>query len=366
MQAKQQRPRVVMIGPAIDGKGGMAEAVRNLLRTELARRYGICYLATIVSGNVIKKIFVALVQLVRFVYICLVDSPSLVHIHFCSGISVYRKSLFILVARLFKIPILLHAHGGRFIQFYERCNRLLKKYISKILNLSSCLILLSSEKLSWFSRLLNHDTIFTIPNLIALPDWVSKRDLPRSKQSVSILYLGSIIKEKGVFDLIESVPSIISEHPNTQFIIVGSGKLEQVRQLSEAKKIQNNVVFTGWVDESAKLKLLNQADILILPSYYEELPYSILEGMAAGLAIAASRVGGIPTLIEAGANGLLFEPGNISEIVDTLKFLISYPEVRIQMGKTNIQKIKAEFSTEKIVPQMMSVYSQLIQNASPR
>ncbi len=363
MQSKDRRHRVVMIGPAIDGKGGMAEVVRNLLKSKLAQHYRIHYLATIVSGCIFKKVAVALAQLIRFAAICLIQAPSLVHIHFCSGISFYRKSLFIIVARLFKIPILLHAHGGRFSKFYEDRNRLTKNYICKILNLSNCLTLISSDKVSWFSKRLKHVTIITIPNPIDLPDWVSKRDASKSIECISILYLGVVTKDKGIFDLIESIPSVISEHPNAKFIIGGAGQIEKARQLSESKKIQSHVRFTGWVDETTKFKLLSLADILILPSYYEELPYSILEGMAAGLPIAASRVGGIPTLIESGVNGILFEPGNISEIASALKFLISHPEARSQMGKANIQKIKAEFSAEKVIPQMMSVYSQLIQNA---
>lgn len=364
MQTKERRPKVIMIGPAIDGKGGMAEVVRNLLKTELARRYEIYYLATIVSGSIFKKIAVALIQLIRFAFIGLIYSPRLVHIHFCSGVSFYRKSIFIIVARFLKIPILLHAHGGKFDRFYDQNKSWVKMYITKIMELSNLIMVFSPDKMQWMQSLLKKSTIVSIPNIIDLPDWVSNRDRIKIQDHIKILYLGVITKDKGVFALIESIPSIISEQPSTKFIICGKGKIEEARQLSEAKKIQIHVEFTGWVDELTKLKLLNQADILILPSYYEELPYTILEGMAAGLPIAASRVGGIPSLITQGINGILFSPGNINEIVSSLKVLIDNPELREEMSKANIEKIKTEFSTEKIVSQMISVYRNLIKNNS--
>ncbi len=352
-----------MIGPAIDGKGGMAEVVRNLLKTELALRYEICYLATIVSGNIIKKIFVALVQLIRLVFICLADSPRLVHIHFCSGVSFYRKSIFIMAARLFRIPILLHAHGGRFNRFYQQSNRPAKKYISKILNSSNLIILVSPDKLEWMKTLLKNSTLITIPNMIDLPQWVLNKNNIEARDQIIIMYLGVISKDKGIFDLIESIPFIISEYPCTKFIICGKGEFKEARQLCDAKKLRDNVEITGWVDESTKLKLLHQADILVLPSYYEELPYSILEGMAAGLAIAASNVGGIPSLIEPGINGILFEPGNVAEIASSLKFLIAHRQLRMTMGKNNIEKIKDQFSTTKITSRFLKVYSSLITNS---
>ncbi|MDZ7336670.1 MAG: glycosyltransferase family 4 protein [candidate division KSB1 bacterium] len=199
-----------------------------------------------------------------------------------------------------------------------------------------------------------------IPNPIDLPEWVANKKNLNQTGHISILYLGKIKKEKGIFDLIEAIPSVIAQYSNVRFIICGSGQINKARQLCEAPKIQKYVEFPGWVDERTKLNFLHQANILVLPSYYEELPYAILEGMAAGLAIAASRVGGIPSLIENGVNGVLFEPGNISEIARSLNFLIANHEIRMAMGKNNIDKIKDQFSPAKISASFLEVYQTLI------
>lgn len=360
MQIQQQRHNVVMIGPAVDGKGGMAEVVRNLLKTDLARRYNIFYLSTIISGSIPKKILVALAQMIRFIFICLFRSPKLVHIHFCSGVSFYRKSVFIIFARLFKIPILLHGHGGRFDSFYENSHALAKIYIRNILGLSSRVILGSSSKLQWVQQHLKHLNPITIPNPIELPEWIANKKNINLSEHIIILYLGEIKKEKGVFDLIEAIPSVIAQCSNARFIICGPGQIKKPRQLCQAKMVQKYVEITGWVDEKTKLNFLHQADILVLPSYYEELPYAVLEGMAAGLAIAASRVGGIPSLIEHGVNGVLFQPGNTSEIASSLNFLIANQGIRMMMGRKNIEKIKDQFNPAKIAASLLWVYQTLI------
>jgi glycosyltransferase involved in cell wall biosynthesis len=91
------------------------------------------------------------------------------------------------------------------------------------------------------------------------------------------------------------------------FAIIGSGPLEQSLRLKvKSLKLEDKIIFTGAIPNAAKY--LKAFDVFVLPSEKEGLPYTIIEAMAAGLPIVASRVGGIPEMIKDGVNGFLINP----------------------------------------------------------
>src|SRR5690606_18209745 len=107
---------------------------------------------------------------------------------------------------------------------------------------------------------------------------------------------------------------------------------DAVRARAAAHGAAGEVEFPGWVEGEAKELMFAHAGIYALPSYMEALPRGILEAMAAGLPIVASRIGGIPDVIEDGVNGILIRPGDIDGLVDALLGLIEAPERRAAMG----------------------------------
>lgn len=362
MNGKKMRPKVIMIGPSVNGKGGMSEAVRNLLRSDLVQEYEILYLATIVSGFMLKKFLILLWQIPRLFYLGFVFHPQLVHIHFCSGTSFFRKSIFIQITKLLKIPVLLHAHGGRFSSFYENSLPPVRLYIRKILAASDLIILVSPKKLPWMKKLLTTSSIEIVPNIISLPSWVAQRDYSNNKSCKTIVFLGVIKKSKGVFDLIEAASFLTLKDQNIKFTICGTGQIKEAKKLCGLKKVTRFVEFTGWIDENRKFQILHQADILVLPSHYEELPYAILEGMAAGLPIVTTNVSGAALLIQNELNGMLFTPGNVSQLVTALSYLLDNPEIRDQMGKNNLELIKNKFNPEKITKQILNIYQKFLRS----
>jgi glycosyltransferase involved in cell wall biosynthesis len=105
--------------------------------------------------------------------------------------------------------------------------------------------------------------------------------------------------------------------------------------------LKDRVELRGWVTGEAKMESFEGCSILVLPSYSEGLPNVLLEAMAAGLAVIATTVGGIPELITHGVNGILIEPRNSIALAKALKELINQPELVRRMGEVNREKVRA-------------------------
>ena len=87
---------------------------------------------------------------------------------------------------------------------------------------------------------------------------------------------------------------------------------------------------------------------------------AIVEAMAAGLPVVASRIGGIPEIVEHGVTGLLFEPGNAEDLANNLRRLLDNPELADQMGKAGREKVAREYSEERYYERLMSIYKKVM------
>ena len=142
-----------------------------------------------------------------------------------------------------------------------------------------------------------------------------------------------------------------AQDPHYQYLICGLGPLkEQLDRLVEELGISDRVHFLGYRNDIAQI--LNIADIYVFPSLQEGLPVALMESMAAGKAVACSRIRGNTDLIEA-EGGVLFDPRSVDDCADAIDKLLS-ADYR-QMGRFNLEKIRG-FSRETVEKQMADLY----------
>jgi glycosyltransferase involved in cell wall biosynthesis len=145
--------------------------------------------------------------------------------------------------------------------------------------------------------------------------------------------------------------------PGTIYIVFGEGEDRASLEALIAKLgLQEKVFLPGHV-ENAYL-LLPGADIFMLSSLKEGLPYVIFEAAHAGLPVLATRVGGIPDIIEDRVSGLLVHPRAPREIESCLCFMIEHPAERMRYGKQLQQKITKELPAEKMIASTVAVYTE--------
>lgn len=172
-----------------------------------------------------------------------------------------------------------------------------------------------------------------------------------------ILYLGRLSQEKGIETLLKAHAQAGAPWP---LKIAGTGPLYEtlVRGFPSAE-------FLGHLTGDDLRQTLGRAAIVAVPSeWYENCPMSVLEAMAQGKPVVASRIGGIPELVADGETGLLFGPGNVAELIGCLTQLMSDPALRRRMGNAARKRVEENFSLARHNAGLMGLYERLLAKAS--
>jgi glycosyltransferase involved in cell wall biosynthesis len=347
---------IVMLGTDFGTQGGIAAVVNAYRAGGLFGRWPVRYLPTHCDGGALPKLHLALANFARYIGLLATRRIAAVHVHAASRMSFWRKSPFLLLAFVGGRPVIFHLHGGGFREFYESdCGPLARAWIRGVLRQSACVIVLSSSWQAWVSSVAPKARLRVIPN--PAPALQLRREKPVNDAPL-LLFLGAINQEKGVFDLVQAVAGL--RDPRLRLVLAGTGPaLAAVRERAGELGIAAQLECPGWIDAPARDALLRDADILVLPSYYEGLPMSVLEAMAAGLAVIASRVGGIPEVIEHGIDGWLVAPGDVPAITGALASLLADATLRAAMGQAAQQKVARSFGPARILAQVEAVYREV-------
>ena len=179
----------------------------------------------------------------------------------------------------------------------------------------------------------------------------------RHEPPVKLLFVGRLAEGKGLFDLLEAIANLDQKF-NIRLWIVGDGALRaELEQTVERTEIDEIVDFEGYRDDVPAL--LVAADALVLPSYREGTPRVVTEALAAGLPVVATRIAGIPEQVSKGETGLLVEPGDVLELTEKLRTLITSPAMRREMSDTAPETVE-KFSLSSANEQFRRLYAELL------
>jgi glycosyltransferase involved in cell wall biosynthesis len=195
------------------------------------------------------------------------------------------------------------------------------------------------------------DKIMVVPNMVSIP---CKINNPTKGNYVA--YSGRFSSEKGIETLLSSA-KILS---NVPFRIAGDGPIYN----SLFKNKSDNVEFTGWLDRKKIMLFYSEARMVVIPSNCLEMfPMVVLESMAIGLPIIASRIGGLSEIVDDGITGLLFEPGNEMDLAEKIKILWNDKNLCKKMGVAGREKVIDKYSEESFQQRLISVYDKAIENS---
>lgn len=172
-----------------------------------------------------------------------------------------------------------------------------------------------------------------------------------------LLAIGRLSIEKGF----ETIVRAAAVTPQIELRIAGTGPEEaRLKHLAASLGVRN-VVFLGFLRQPELALQRQHAMAIVVPSvWYENAPYAVLEAMAEGIPIIASRIGGLPEQVEAGVNGLLVDPGNVEAWVDAFRDMAALPVgERLRMGEQGIQKALQRHSWQKHAEQLFLIYRAL-------
>ncbi|WP_211107309.1 glycosyltransferase family 4 protein [Azospirillum thermophilum] len=280
---------------------------------------------------------------------------QLVHIHMAEYGSVLRKGLLVALARLFRVPVVLHLHGGRLPKQYEESGPLMRWAIRQVMAASSEVVVLGEFWRHWvadsFGGAVRRITL--LHNAVPGPARPVKRD---ASAPVRLLFLGRLIKLKGIDVLLSALASPACRDKPWVVTIAGDGDLETYRAQAVSLGIADRVRFTGWLDQDGCRRELAGADVLVQPSMFEGLPMSVLEAMAEGLAIVATPVGSVPDAISDGVSGLLVPPGDVQALAGALARVIDDPDLRQALGGGARSRWERQFDIAVYRERIIEIY----------
>ncbi len=303
-----------------------------------------------------------------------VEKCDLVHIH--------QFSQFVPIIRAFnpKIKIVLHMHGEWLTQIDHK---MIEKRIRKANLVFGCSEYITEGIRRTFPQFAK--SCKTIINGVDVHHFVIKTDLtePKIKKTKNLLFVGRVSPEKGVHILLDAFKNVLGHHPDAQLKIVGpqvSAPLEFILPFNKDSKfkdlaslysgsyrsrlrdqlpsnVASQVSFIGNVPHSQVINYFQDADVFIFPSVWDE-PFGIpiVEAMATGVPVVATRVGGITEIVEDGKTGLFVERGEVTALADAIISLLSDKDRRKSMGKAGRQRAIELFSWERIVENLLYQY----------
>jgi glycosyltransferase involved in cell wall biosynthesis len=288
---------------------------------------------------------IALWHLISYPPVLLIRQPDVVYVAGVSYWGFWENAFYIGTAKLLGHRVLLH-YLGSFDQFYEPCSILQKRLIRSVMRWPDRVILLSDRVRDLVATFLPIERLRVIRSSVRLSD---RRlpNIPRGEEACNILFMGGHDPiRKGIQDIVETMPQVLEQAPCVHYLLAGGDNVQVFEERCCELNIADRVSFLGWIPEEKKWEMYERADILLLPSYNEGLPYVIVEALAAGLPIVASNVGGIPEVISDGENGFIITPGDRQALAERIVELAVAPDVRSSMTQRNRDKAQREYSLD--------------------
>lgn len=183
-----------------------------------------------------------------------------------------------------------------------------------------------------------------------------KHSIPEDRTLVT--QVSWIIPEKGIADLLAAARLVIAQNPNVHFAFVGEGACRE-RYVREAAGLglEGHVTWTGQVDDPMAEGVYAAADVVCQASRWEEVfGYVIAEAMSCSKPLVATRVGGIPELVEDSKTGFLVDRGDVRAIADRILELAADRELRERMGRAGRQAVEEKFDLERNVARVLESY----------
>ncbi len=214
---------------------------------------------------------------------------------------------------------------------------------------------------------LPYEKINVIPNGVNLNnfsgierDYDFRRQFAMDNEKI-ILYVGRLVYEKGIQNLIGAMPKVLQNYHDSKLVICGKGgMIDELKQEVKNLGIENKVYFAGYCDSTKVQKMYKCADMAVFPSTYEPFGIVALEAMLAGIPTVVSDVGGLNEIVDHGVNGMKSYAGNSNSIADSILALLFDAKLCDTISKNAVKKVKDLYNWNKIAQDTHYVYEQAI------
>ena len=214
------------------------------------------------------------------------------------------------------------------------------------------------------------DKLAVIPNGVDIERFASRDPAFKAKLGIGpdtplVATIGRLHEQKGMTYFLRAAASVRHSRPDCHFLLVGHGPLEdELRAQAREFHIADHVTFLGFCDDIPSV--LAATDVFVLASLWEGMPNAVLEAMAAGIPVVATRVEGTLDIIEDGETGVLVMPKDIPALVSSILRLLGDPARARRLGEAAQAHVRAHFLLDAMVHRHEELYARLLKEAASR
>jgi glycosyltransferase involved in cell wall biosynthesis len=367
---KAARPTILVLGPSRFALSGVTTHVNLLLGSPLAAEFALAHFQVGSEGRsegALGKLARLALSPLRLASEILRLDAAVVHINSSLNKAYWRDLMYLAVAKLLGARTVYQVHGGALpLDFLG--NPLARKFLKTTLMAPDAVVVLASAELDAYRAFIPAQTLLALPNGIDCVPFQRYNRVPsRPGTPLKLVYIGRLAREKGLYESIDALALARSRGVGARLVIAGAGPEEAgLRERVREHALQDAVSFTGPIEGEHKALLLSQADVLLLPSYAEGLPYALLEGMAAGAVPVATPVGAIPDVVTDGTHGLFVPLRDSDAIAQCVARLDADRALLARMSAASRKRVLSRYSIERLATDFAALYSTLCSARAPR
>lgn len=363
---KETRQVALVLAPSREAVSGVSTHLDMLLRSNLAKSFCLVHFQVGSEGRVegpagrclrlLASPFLLAVAILR-------RNAVLVHLNTSLNPRAYwRDVAYLLVSRLCGVRVLYQVHGGAFPEQMFPGNPVLTAFLRWTLGLPDAVVVLGRPELEAYRSFVPRQRLLALPNAIDCRPYANLTRAPTDAASpLRLLYIGRLMPDKGIREALQAVRLVRDRGFEVRLAIAGSGPEEKaLRRLAAVLQIEHIVTFVGPVFGDAKQALLGGSDVLVLASHAEGLPYALLEAMAAGVPVIATRVGAIPEVVQGGVHGLFVPVRDPDAIARSIIALAEDREWLARMSGACRHRIATGYSIDQLAAKFCLLYSELL------
>lgn len=307
------------------------------------------------------------IRLFRFIFKLVTHRPKATLIFCSDGASALEKGVMIGLSKIVSTNTFIFPRAGNLIRQTSN-NKTFRKIIKHLFNKADIFL---AQGENW--KIFAHENLeIPLSKIKLIHNWTatkefldigSKKNYSSTKITTRFLFVGWLEKEKGIFEILNSIQELNASNLSFSFTFVGNGKaMKKAKGFVAKNQLNEKVVFKGWEENKRLGKYYKNADIFILPSWAEGMPNALIEALSCGLASIVSNVGLIPNYLKNNHNAILINPKSTQELTAAMEKLILDKSLKIKLAKNGYITAKKYFSSKKGLKSLSELIKNEIKN----
>jgi glycosyltransferase involved in cell wall biosynthesis len=357
-----KRPAALVIGPH-RAEGGAGLQLNLLFGSRLAEEFSLLRFGAgghDSGGAGIVAAVRAAIKALALGGAVLVRGAAIVHVNSAlSSRSLVEDLACVAAAKACGARVVCQMHGGTLPAQVLRGRRLRRSFLRSALALADAVVVSTQMELRAYRKYLGVTHVAAIPPCLGrLP--AAGRARRAAGSPLRLVYVGELAREKGLYETLHGLRLARDCGVAANLVVAGSGPDEcGLRNLARELGLAGQVAFGGPVSGARAARLLAESDVMVLASHSEGMPYALLEAMASGAAVIATRVGGVPDVIVDGVHGLFVPPYNPLAIARAIQRLAGDRTLLERMTEACRRRVAGSFSSERLADDFVRLYWEL-------